>query len=303
LQKDLKNVFVLIYQFLFGRECEITSTYKIFEAAHIDPDVGATPQYVRSIVYSSPQHIHDYYEFFFITSGSCIHKVNNREQQLTEGTLVFIRPEDSHSYKLIDNKDCEFINIAYANRVVEEAFNYLGRVQCADKLIDPFMPVITVLSSLEKENLMDRYYTITAALSVNKVYAGLQLKGMLVEVLSRVFSGEWESGDSSTPIWFSSLIKQMQKKENFRYGLHKAYELSGRSKGHLNRAFRQYLNMTPTDYINKIRLNYAKNLLLTTDLSVIDISMEAGFQNLSHFNHLFKEQFNTAPLKMRYHKG
>ncbi|WP_414705244.1 helix-turn-helix domain-containing protein [Pseudobacteroides sp.] len=68
------------------------------------------------------------------------------------------------------------------------------------------------------------------------------------------------------------------------------------------RVFKQFLNMTPTEYINNLRLKYAKHLLLTTKISVIDISLEAGFDNLSHFYHLFKEQMKTPPTQLRHNK-
>lgn len=69
------------------------------------------------------------------------------------------------------------------------------------------------------------------------------------------------------------------EKENLNRGLHALYELSGRSAGHVNQAFRQYLNQTPTEYINQLRLNVARNLLLTTELRVVEIALESGFEN------------------------
>ena len=68
---------------------------------------------------------------------------------------------------------------------------------------------------------------------------------------------------------------------------------------HLSRVFRKYLNETPTDYINELRLNYAANLLSNSDENIPFISMEAGFENLSHFYHLFKKKFNTSPAEFR----
>ncbi|SHH72406.1 helix-turn-helix domain-containing protein, partial [Clostridium grantii] len=44
---------------------------------------------------------------------------------------------------------------------------------------------------------------------------------------------------------------------------------------------------------------YAKNLLTNTNMSILDISMESGFENLSHFYHLFKKNFQVTPAKFR----
>lgn len=279
------------------------AVFKITEESHIDINAGATPQFVKSLKYSSPEHNHDYYEVFMIVNGSCVHKVNGSEQHLSEGSLVFIRPDDRHFYADEGNSGCEFINIAYASSVIKGAFSFLGDEICKDKLLSDALPPCVILSALEKDSLMDRYYRVTAVMSVNKASARILLQGLLIELLTQYFLGAWNNASTDAPLWFTALLKQMQKKDNFKTGLAKMYELSGRSRGHLNRTFRQILNLTPTDYINHIRLNYAKNLLLTTNLSIIDISLGSGFQNLSHFNHLFKENFGMAPSRLRQYKN
>jgi AraC family cel operon transcriptional repressor len=63
--------------------------------------------------------------------------------------------------------------------------------------------------------------------------------------------------------------------------------------------FKQRLNITPTTYINRLRLNFARYMLLTTDMSIIEISMYAGFDNLSYFYRLFKQRFSLTPADLR----
>ena len=44
------------------------------------------------------QHSHDFYEFFYITSGTITHKLNNRSMVLSEGDFLFIKPTDLHEF-------------------------------------------------------------------------------------------------------------------------------------------------------------------------------------------------------------
>lgn len=57
--------------------------------------------------------------------------------------------------------------------------------------------------------------------------------------------------------------------------------------------------MTPTEYVNGLRLAYARHLLKYTDHSVLDISMECGFENPSHFYHLFAASVGHSPAAFR----
>ena len=57
--------------------------------------------------------------------------------------------------------------------------------------------------------------------------------------------------------------------------------------------------MTLVEYMNHYRLEKACELLLTTDLSVIEISENTGFENHSYFIRLFRRQYQMTPLKYR----
>ena len=74
---------------------------------------------------------------------------------------------------------------------------------------------------------------------------------------------------------------------------------SGKSREHLSRSIKKFYNLSFSDYINNIRLNYVANSLLDTDLSITYLFYEAGFENLSYAYVLFKRKFNTTPKMMR----
>lgn len=65
------------------------------------------------------------------------------------------------------------------------------------------------------------------------------------------------------------------------------------------RTFKQYFGIPPLSYLINIRLAIAQNLLQTTDLSVLEIAQEAGFNSLSSLNRLFKKAFGISPRTMR----
>ena len=52
-------------------------------------------------------------------------------------------------------------------------------------------------------------------------------------------------------------------------------------------------------YLRKMRLSYAKNLLLSSDLPVTVVGMESGFGSLSHFSRNFSEHYGLSPNEYR----
>lgn len=266
----------------------------------IDPLVQANFHIETSIVHTTPLHFHDYYEIFIITAGKCIHKVNDHDQILSTGSMVFIRPEDNHCYDFYNAEDCQFININFHTEMVEYAFDYIGDRIFTQNLKSLKLSPYIILPTNEMESAIGKGEQIHLYTTFDKPKAKILAKSFLVDVLTYFFLNYKSEQQSSIPVWFDLLLFQMQKKENFCAGLEKLYTLSGKSKGHLNRIFKQYLDTTPTAYINHLKLSYAKNLLLTTNMDIIDIAFEAGFENLSHFYHLFRELFGVTPGKFRY---
>jgi len=67
------------------------------------------------------------------------------------------------------------------------------------------------------------------------------------------------------------------------------------SRSHFHSLFKQETGTTFIQYLNEIRCQKAGELLATTSDSVLDISLQCGFNNLSHFGHTFNAIVGMAP--------
>ena len=91
----------------------------------------------------------------------------------------------------------------------------------------------------------------------------------------------------------------MNHKEYFTEGIDAMVRLSGKSYEHLSRSMKKYKNTTISEYINGIRLNHAANLLIYTNLSITDVGLECGYNNISYFLTCFKKKYGLSPKKFR----
>ena len=73
----------------------------------------------------------------------------------------------------------------------------------------------------------------------------------------------------------------------------------GLSTRQLERLFRRYLNRSPKRYYMELRLQKARNLLLQTDMSVINVALACGFTSPSHFSKCYRAQYETTPYRER----
>lgn len=73
----------------------------------------------------------------------------------------------------------------------------------------------------------------------------------------------------------------------------------GLSTRQLERLFRRYLSRSPKRYYMELRLSKARNLLMQTDMSVINVALACGFTSPSHFSKCYRAQYNTTPYRER----
>ncbi|MBY4892294.1 GlxA family transcriptional regulator [Rhodobacteraceae bacterium N5(2021)] len=73
----------------------------------------------------------------------------------------------------------------------------------------------------------------------------------------------------------------------------------GMSTRQLERLFRRYLNRSPKRYYMELRLGKARNLLMQTDMSVINVALACGFASPSHFSKCYRAHYDTTPYRER----
>lgn len=272
-------------------------TFRQQERDIINPNTEMHYAILSSFANTRFPHSHDFFEFFLIIEGTQKLTCNQYSMSLGPGALVLIRPNDLHT-RVYTQSGCH-INIAFSSAIAHALFEYLGDGYPSHKLLDPDTPPPYVtLNQMESERVerrMKEIYTISLRdLCLQRTKLRTLILDIFVHYFSRCFSQQ-QAGES----WFDSLLQEMEKPANLSAGLPALLSISQKSHEYLCRVFRKYLDLTPTQYINDLRLNYAANFLLHSDLPILDICMTAGFDNLSHFYHLFREKYHMTPRQFR----
>lgn len=275
------------------------NTLKIFSESLIHPESEVHYVWHKSINNITQEHTHDFFEIFLITEGVVKHIFNGKSEIISEGTLVFIRPSDVHAYEAVKGKFCSLMNIAFPRATCELLMSYLGNGYNSNFLLNSSFPPSIHISTIEKKILIRKISEFDLLNRSESQEIRTKLRILLFEIFTTHFNEKILLQRDKSGYWLDSLRNEMLKKDNFVEGFSAMLRLSGKSKEHISREFKKHFKLTPTTFINDLRLNYAANLLTNSDESIIFVSMEVGFENLSHFYHLFKKKFKVSPLKFR----
>ncbi len=259
----------------------------------------------KSVKETFALHNHDgFYEMFIVTEGRALHLVNGTIQHLKRGSFVFVRPQDTHRYDYDKNFDFEFINFSFPEDTVNEMLEFLDDNSKFKEMIkDRYSPLVNVslkdAKILESELMKFKEYI----LDTKREFSDNSFKIYLLRLINEYFLEDYHSNiDGNMPDWLMYTLTEMQSVENFSIGLSRMIQLANCSQEHLTRICKQYVGDTPTNIINNNRIDYSAYLLRTTNLDIIEIQNVVGFNNLSHFYHVFKKKYECTPRQFRLGK-
>ena len=266
------------------------------QSKHVDLESGCRCRYVRSDTEYFRLHCHNYYEIFMVMSGDICHIINGKEQKLTSGQLLFIRDFDVHDYKSANSDDFEFVNLAFTKDTLKDMFQYLGKNFPSKELLSTKYPPSVILSEREKDALF--YEMIALSGTLDKEAVRITMRTLLINIFTKYFY-EYSEKKTEIPAWLEITYEKIKMPANFIKGIERLYEICPKSREHLCRSLKKYYNTSPSALINDLRLEYCRNLLLTSNLSATDICYECGFENISWFYKLFEKKYGMAPSKYR----
>jgi AraC family cel operon transcriptional repressor len=239
-------------------------------------------------------HGHDFAELFWIDSGRGIHRVNGESVPLPTRSLVLIRPADCHRIDQADAHEIRLTNIAFPRETLQAlGQRYFGGQAWGFWHEDP----LPATFSLEPSQLL-RFNRWADELS-RAPQERLHIERFLLNVLAELSLERPLAALDDAPDWLIRACDLIQEPENFSGGVEKFLQLCGRSREHAARTVRRHFGMTPTDYVNRVRIDYARRQLEMGSQEILEIALDCGIGNLSHFYGLFHAQTGTTPRKYR----
>jgi len=253
------------------------------------------------------EHAHPTYEMTIHLDGEPIHTYIGRTTVTLSkdgGTAMFLPPSQLHSRRQITEGKSKIISFSFGlnGRSVEQQrlCQQIEDIAVQDGYMFPLTALqrqlITELESLPPDSLFRPTWIATA------------LRCFLASFLTWHFPWNTLSQSDSTAVAsheiengiVTSLCYSLNKKRLTLEDLSRMYGLGIRQ---LSRRFKARYGCSIGQYQQQLRLKNAKALLETTDRSITDIAITAGFPNLQSFSRFFRKSEGVSPLAYRLGAG
>jgi AraC-like DNA-binding protein/mannose-6-phosphate isomerase-like protein (cupin superfamily) len=235
-------------------------------------------------------HSHDFVEVFCVIAGAGIHQMQDEvEKALTPGVITTVLPGQAHSLRdNSDNAPFTFINVAIRQAAWGRFFSMIERNPRAEG-----SPTAIMLYPESAARIQSNRALFEDILSSAPSEQSLpKLLRFLINLVDRYDLAEPSSGSSK---WLDHILDALKDDEVLRGGLPCLLGRLNISYSHLARLCRRQAGLSPTEVINRARIDRAKHLLATSPIPVTAIGQRCGFNTMSHFYKVFRREAGTSP--------
>lgn len=249
---------------------------------------------------AEPVHTHEFIEIVYILSGQVTHEIDGHQYPLQRGDILFMNPGCTHAF--YSNEKYTYINLLFSPEVLGEsenplpllslsAFNELRHDAAFGKLSffgeERGEAEAMILSMLrENEEKKPHWEEILSN----------QLHTLLLKMLRKAEQGIEEREINA--LW-RELSEYIDQNIGQKLTLSSLAQKCFYNPSYFSRCFKEKFGMTMTEYIQRKRLDHAKALLATTDLSLEEISERAGFADRAACAHAFLKYLGSNPKDFR----
>ena len=237
-------------------------------------------------------HSHDFYEIFYVTSGSIRHSLNNETENLTIGDMRFLHPGDIHCFLREKTDVCTHRDIAITVSLYEK----ISKFFCYSPSSGFSSPIKAKLDL----RLVNELETSLQKINEHKPHKSPEFYFAVAELFKAFFFVEnTHESNKNAPEWIINLISRLERPEEFCRDVNEIFSEYNYSKEYICRTFKKTTGKTLTEYLNQKKLSLASILIQNTNESIESICYKCGYNNITYFYRTFKATFNKTPHEFR----
>lgn len=246
-----------------------------------------------------PLHQHDFTELVVVASGSCLHRMGDRCVRVSQGEVFAVEPGTLHGYEQVE--DFHIYNILYDPAVlplhdIETNSGYralfLHEEPAEHLLLDE--PELAAISLK-----LDQLHDILESDLPGRHFLGVARFMEIVFQLSDYFFSIGPKTGRPESVVLEKILSYMEQNYMHEISLAALADYAFVSVSTLHRLFVRGTGQSPVRFLNALRINNARRLLLNSPMPVSGVARAVGFADSNYFSSCFRKQVGCTPSEFR----
>jgi AraC-like DNA-binding protein len=261
----------------------------------------------QSPFFETPWHFHEEYELVHCEKGFGNKFIGNSFSHYQEGEMAFIGKNVPHLFKADECFYRDGATVKPSSIVIQFKEDFLGGsfFHCAEmaemKQVLSLSMTGLMITGETREHIKHIMFEMLEAGKITRLKGLVEIFGLLSASGGlQPLSVSTISGINVTDsLKMNKVLEYALKNYKATISVAEAARLTHLSESAFCRYFKSRTQKSFMGFIIEMRLNETCRLLKETDMPILEICYEAGFNNLSNFNRLFRKQYNESPAGYR----
>ncbi len=256
----------------------------------------------RGQSFQIPVHWHDELEIIYVKSGFLTVNISGENYIGKPGDAFVVSPGNLH-FMGSQTGTVDYFTFLFPLKYI--AFRSDDMLD--DKLIEPLNSGHLMISPEIKDTVKEqceqlaRVYAAEIDKSESKITSQIRKKIILLQFIHELCKKGFivENDTTGRNTVEKEMVSYIQQNYMGKILLREFGEQFHLSEKYISRYFKEHFHITLSQYVTYLRLEHAKQMLQETDISVTEVAMQSGYQNISYFIRSFKKTYGVSPLKYR----
>ena len=249
-----------------------------------------------------PVHWHDELEIIYVKSGFLTVNISGENYIGKPGDAFVVSPGNLH-FMGSQTGTVDYFTFLFPLKYI--AFRSDDMLD--DKLIEPLNSGHLMISPEIKDTVKEQceqlagVYAAEIDKSESKITSQIRKKIVLLQFIHELWKKGFivENDTTGRNTVEKEMVSYIQQNYTGKILLREFGEQFHLSEKYISRYFKDHFHITLSQYVTYLRLEHAKQMLQETDISVTEVAMQSGYQNISYFIRSFKKTYGVSPLKYR----
>ena len=255
-------------------------------------------------------HIHDSIEIIWVQEGSFKIQANDTEYQASKGELILFRSNTIHVISANSLPDNRYYVLKIKPSIFFELASEQNAISYALRFVLAGMNGKTFWSQkdTEENGITALYDQLIRECDGHPLCQDIAMKlcacRIVLTLLQDIIKDEYTRGiqgpsNDNAAAQIYQTIRLIHKQYADDLNARMCAAQASMSYSYFSRCFKNVTGKTFKEYLNMVRINHAQRLLATTTLSVTQIALECGYNNISYFIAVYKSLKGETPLSSR----
>ncbi len=237
-------------------------------------------------------HWHPEVEIAYVESGKMEYTVNEKKYTLSAGEAMLVNRLELHGATMLEK--CSWYAILFDPKLI-----YLFDESSIKHKFFENIPFHNIILSQENVNMLKELISLDSSAISYELKVLNILTNIYIDIFDNLNIDSISISSKTTNLRVKKILDFISQNYNQRIKIEDISKELGLCRSEVCKLFKDNLNTTFTEYLTKIRIEKAIDLLESKEANVSQISELVGFNSSSYFTETFKKYFNVTPLEYR----